>query len=68
MNLEYVLAAALFIGVVAGTVLVFRNPLNWFEIGSTVFKAVLPELLKRMPPEEEKKWRKKKLEGDIRDR
>lgn len=53
------LLVALTVGVGIGVVLAARNPATWTALGSAVAKAVLPKIqemiLKRNPPEIEKK-------------
>jgi hypothetical protein len=50
-------------GLGAGAFLVAQRPAFWIEFGVRIFKAILPTLLKRMPPEEEEAWRKCQLRG-----
>lgn len=53
---EPALILALMLGLFAGGVLVARSPTFWFGLGTVMFKAALPYLLKRMSPEEEKAY------------
>lgn len=59
--------AAVLIGLGAGAVLVAKRPSFWFGLGTVMFKAGMPHLVKyitkRMPPEEEEAWRKCQLRG-----
>jgi nucleoside recognition membrane protein YjiH len=50
-------------GLGAGAFLVAQRPSFWIEFGVRIFKAILPTILKRMPPEEEAAWRKCMLRG-----
>jgi len=50
-------------GLGAGAFLVAQRPAFWIEFGVRIFKAILPTLLKRMPPDEEEAWRKCQLRG-----
>jgi hypothetical protein len=61
--IEPVLILSLILGLFAGGVLVARSPTFWIGLGTVLFKAALPYLLKRMPPEEEAEWRKCQLRG-----
>lgn len=65
--IEAVLLAAALIGVVAGGFLVAQRPSFWFGLGTVMFRAGMPHLIKhitkRMPPEEEEAWRKCQLRG-----
>lgn len=57
----FALAAAILIGVAAGTALIVRNPNWWLGMGRAIVAAAMPEVLwvitKRMTPEQEKAWR-----------
>ena len=55
--IEVALIAAVLTGLVAGGVLAAQRPSFWFGLGTVMFRAALPFLLKRMPPEKEKEWR-----------
>lgn len=61
------LAAAVLIGVAAGTAMVVRSPTFWVGMGHAIVKAAMPAILavvlKRMPPEEEKAWRECERRG-----
>jgi hypothetical protein len=61
--LESILILALILGLFAGGVLIARSPSFWFGLGAVMFRAALPYLLKRMPPEEEEAWRRCELTG-----
>jgi nucleoside recognition membrane protein YjiH len=50
-------------GLGAGAFLIAQRPSFWIEFGVRIFKAILPTILKRMPPEEEAAWRKCQLRG-----
>ena len=64
MWLETGLAVAVLLGAAAGTALVVRSPSFWLGMGRAVIIAVLPVLLRRMPPEEEAAWRKRVSRGE----
>jgi hypothetical protein len=51
--LEVAAIVVLLISIGAGGFLVAQRPAFWWGLGAVVFKAVLPFLMKRMPPEEE---------------
>lgn len=59
--LGFALAAAILIGVAAGTALIVRNPAWWIGMARAIVAAAMPEILrlvtKRMTPEQEKAWR-----------
>jgi hypothetical protein len=55
--IEVALIAAVLTGLVAGGVLAAQRPSFWLGLGTVMFRAALPFLLKRMPPEKEKEWR-----------
>lgn len=59
--IEVALVAAAIVGLVAGGVLVARSPSFWVGIGTVMFKAGMPYLIKyvtkRMTPAEETEWR-----------
>jgi hypothetical protein len=55
--IEIAAIVVLFIGIGAGGFLVAQRPSFWFGLGIVMFKASLPFLMKRMPPEKEKEWR-----------
>jgi hypothetical protein len=61
--IEPVLILAVILGLFAGAILVARSPTFWVGLGAVIFKALLPFILKRMPPEEEEAWRKCMLRG-----
>ena len=61
--IEPVLILAVILGLFSGAVLVARRPEFWVGLGAVIFKALLPFILKRMPPEEEEAWRKCQLRG-----
>jgi hypothetical protein len=61
--LEIVLILSLILGLISGGILIARSPVFWFGLGSAMFKALLPHLLKRMPPEEEEAWRRCQRKG-----
>ena len=58
------LSVAVLLGAAAGTALVVRSPSFWLGMGRAVLMAVLPVLLRRMPPEEEAAWRKRVSRGE----
>lgn len=55
--------SAAIIGIAASGFLVARSPTFWVGLGMELFKRALPFILKRMSPEEEKKWRDNYLRG-----
>ena len=55
--IEIAAIAALLIGIGAGGFLVAQRPGFWLGLGAAMFKAALPFLMKRMPPEKEQEWR-----------
>jgi hypothetical protein len=55
--IEVALIAAVLTGLVAGGFLAAQRPSFWLGLGTVMFRAALPFLLKRMPPEKEKEWR-----------
>jgi len=56
-TIEIVAIAILILGVGAGGFLVAQRPSFWFGLGTVMFRAAFPYLLKRMPPEKEKEMR-----------
>lgn len=64
MWLETGLAVAVLLGAAAGTALVVRSPSFWLGMGRAVLMAVLPVILKRMPPEQEAAWRERVSRGE----
>ena len=52
--IEIAAIVVLLIGIGAGGFLVAHRPSFWFGLGVVMFKASLPFILKRMPPEKEK--------------
>lgn len=52
--LEIAAIGAVLIGVGAAGFLVAQRPSFWWGLGVVAFKAALPYLLKRMPPEKER--------------
>lgn len=64
MDWASVLAVTIFfVGIGAGGFLVARSPTFWIGLATELIKRALPFILKRMPPEEEKKWRDEYLRG-----
>lgn len=61
--IEILLILGVFLGITAGGFLVARSPTFWVGLVTVMFKAALPFILKRMPPEEEEAWRKCILKG-----
>ena len=65
--IEVALLAAALAGFIAGGFLVAQRPSFWFGLGTVMFRAGMPHLIKyitkRMPPEEEEAWRKCQLRG-----
>jgi hypothetical protein len=65
--IEVALIAAVLTGLVAGGVLAAQRPSFWFGLGTAMFRAGMPHLIKyiakRMPPEEEEAWRNCQLRG-----
>lgn len=55
--LEVAAIAAMLLGIAAAAFLVARRPEFWFGLGVVIFRAVLPVLARRMPPQEEAEWR-----------
>jgi hypothetical protein len=55
--IEIAAIAMLLIGIGAGGFLVAQRPSFWLGLGAAMFKAALPFLMKRMPPEKEQEWR-----------
>lgn len=54
---EIAAIAMLLIGIGAGGFLVAQRPSFWLGLGTAMFKAALPFLMKRMSPEKEQEWR-----------
>lgn len=54
-------------GIFAGAFLVSQRPTFWIGLGTVLFKAALPAIIrvvtKRMPPKEEADWRKAEAQG-----
>ena len=55
--LEIAAIVVLLIGIGAGGFLVAQRPTFWLGMLTAIVKALLPIVLKRMPPEEEAAWR-----------
>lgn len=55
--IEVALIVAVLTGLIAGGVLAAQRPSFWLGLGTVMFRAALPFLLKRMPPEKEQEWR-----------
>jgi len=55
--IEFAAIVVLLIGIGAGGFLVAQRPTFWLGMLTAVVKALLPIVLKRMPPEEEAAWR-----------
>lgn len=59
--LDAIILIAVLAGLFAGAALVARSPTFWLGMGTAIFKAVFPEIVKfvskRMSPEEEAEWR-----------
>lgn len=55
--IEIAAIVVLLIGIGAGGFLVAQRPTFWLGMLTAVVKALLPIVLKRMPPEEEAAWR-----------
>lgn len=55
------LVLAVLTGVGAAAFLVMRSPSFWAEVGTNIFRAMMPKIIeivsKRMPPEKEAEWR-----------
>lgn len=54
--IEIVAIVVLLLGIGAGGFLVSQRPTFWFGLGVVMFRAALPYLSKRMPPEKEKEF------------
>ncbi len=61
--IEGLLILGVFLGLFSGAFLVARSPAFWVGLGTVIFKALLPSITKRLPPEEEAAWRKCVLRG-----
>lgn len=61
--LEIAALCVLFLGIGAGGFLVARRPQFWVGLAIVAFKAALPFLARRMPPEQEAEWRAAELAG-----
>lgn len=57
MQLDTVLLIVAAVGIGAGAFMVARSPVFWFDMWGELWKRLLPFILKRMPPEDEKEWR-----------
>ena len=55
--IEIAAIAMLLVGIGAGGFLVAQRPSFWLGLGAIMFKAALPFLMKRMPPDQEQAWR-----------
>lgn len=67
MSLQTLLTIALVIGALAGATLLFRSPTVYFQFGAMVFEKLRPVIitymLKRMTPEEEKRYQESVRRG-----
>lgn len=57
--IDGLLLAAAVLGFAAGGFLVARSPSFWIGLGTVLLKSAWPFIVKRKPPEEEKKWRER---------
>ena len=64
MNLDTILIVVVAIGAAAGAFSFFRNPGSYISLGKVLFTELLPIIMKRKSPEDEKKWRDASRRGE----